>query len=518
MAEDSPEELPPSYRFGDHLIRACIGRGAMARVYSARSSVSGETVALKVLDRWVHEHPAGKERFLREAQVAAAVKHENVVNILDVGVWKKRRYIVMELLTGHDLDEHLERHQVLPVEEVIAIALPVISGMIAVHEAGVVHRDLKPSNIFLCQERGGETVPKVLDFGISKFSDVLDESVKSPTRTRDIIGTPTYMAPEALNGVRQLGPLADQYSLGAVLYECVVGRPPFEGETLLQLLKEISLGKISLPRSVRPEVPVPLESAVLRAMHTTPAARFPTLRELGQALWPMADEETREKWSGQFGTDSEPVTLVTIPKAGLPVTLPPDPNVDFPRLRPTVRWRRVFATFAMVGGLAFLCVRALSENAGSLRAPRVTLQPRALHPSDRAAPAPTALEQPAEESSPPESLPATPRRGRAEPSRASSKAPLRRSLRAILSERHRKSPPSAARPGAGSPATNDQRASRQEVATEMLDPDLAAFFDLPRSTGGAAEARAAGKSEVSNLFPRDDPPRAVGANGAPLLD
>ncbi|HTV25392.1 MAG TPA: serine/threonine-protein kinase, partial [Polyangiaceae bacterium] len=259
MSTILPEELPPNFEFGGYVIRACIGRGGMARVYRAEQAALQRPVALKVLDRWVLEQPQGAQRFLREARAAAAIKHPNVVDILDVGVWQERPYIVMELLSGTDLETHLAQYGVLSDSAVAGLALPIIAGMMAVHDAGVVHRDLKPSNIFLSNGPDGEIIPKVLDFGVSKFNDKLNEPIKAQTKTREIIGTPTYMAPEALNGVRELGPRGDQYSLGAVLYECSTGRPPFEGETLLELLKAIAVGGIPAPRSVRPELSITLE-------------------------------------------------------------------------------------------------------------------------------------------------------------------------------------------------------------------------------------------------------------------
>jgi serine/threonine-protein kinase len=148
------------------VIRACIGRGGMARVYRAEQAALNRPVALKVLDRWVLEKPQGSQRFLREARAAAAIKHPNVVDIVDVGVWQERPYIVMELLSGSDLETHLAQCRRLSESEVAALALPIIAGMMAVHEAGVIHRDLKPSNIFLAAGPDGDVIPKVLDFGV----------------------------------------------------------------------------------------------------------------------------------------------------------------------------------------------------------------------------------------------------------------------------------------------------------------------------------------------------------------
>lgn len=302
MSAPLPDELPPNFEFGNYVIRACIGRGGMARVYRAEQAALNRPVALKVLDRWVLEKPQGSQRFLREARAAAAIKHPNVVDIVDVGVWQERPYIVMELLSGSDLETHLAQCRRLAESEVAALALPIIAGMMAVHEAGVIHRDLKPSNIFLAAGPDGDVIPKVLDFGVSKFNDTLEEPIQGRTKTREIIGTPTYMAPEALNGAREVGPRADQYALGAVLYECAVGRPPFEGETLLELLKAIAVGDVPSPRSIRPQLSILLDDAILRAMNGDPNARFDSLRDFGRAIWPIADDRTKTIWARSFGS------------------------------------------------------------------------------------------------------------------------------------------------------------------------------------------------------------------------
>jgi serine/threonine-protein kinase len=205
----------------------------------------------------------------------------------------------------------------------------------------VVHRDLKPSNIFLSNGADGIVVPKVLDFGVSKFSNTLNDPLQRATKTREIIGTPAYMAPEALDGVRQLGPAGDQYALGAVLYECAVGRPPFEGETLLELLKAVALGKVEPPSALRPEISPPLEQVILRAIERDPGARFGSLREMGRALWPLADGRTQTIWqpsfgngriSGLFGDTAAPTLMV--PKTPSPMQrTPTDPSLERRRFR-----------------------------------------------------------------------------------------------------------------------------------------------------------------------------------------
>jgi serine/threonine protein kinase len=304
MPEGVPDELPPDFEFGAYVIRGCIGRGGMARVYRAEHGTLRRSVALKVLDRWLVEQPTGGERFLREARAAAAIKHPHVVDILDVGVWCGRPFIVMELLTGCDLATYLDEFGMLPNRDMASLALPVIAGVMAVHEAGVVHRDLKPSNIFLSKESDGLVVPKVLDFGISKVQSTLMDSRPAETPSRDIVGTPAYMAPEGLEGVGKLGPAADQYAIGAVLYECAVGRPPFEGETLLGLLKALAVGEFDRPSLRRPDILPDIERVILRAIEREPKNRFPSLRDMGRELWPFADERTKTLWEHSFGNDT----------------------------------------------------------------------------------------------------------------------------------------------------------------------------------------------------------------------
>jgi len=377
MSAELPEQLLPGFEFGPYLIHACIGRGGMARVYRAEQAALNRLVALKVLDRWALEEASGKERFVREAKAAASIKHPNVVDILDVGVWQERPYIVMELLMGHDLDSYLDRYGVLSETEIARLALPVIAGMMAVHDAGVVHRDLKPSNIFLSDGPEGETIPKVLDFGVSKSNNLTDP-LRRATKTREIVGTPAYMAPEALNGVRELGPAADQYALGAVLYECAVGRPPFEGETLLELLMAVAAGKVEVPSSLRPDISPVLEQTILQAISNDPKARFETLRDLGRALWPLADTRTQTIWERSFGNgnlaprrdDASPTLVRGIPE--LPQRIP-----GLRTWRKSLRRRWVWPLVA-AGSLAALGGALLgSSESPPVAAPRAASVPSA---------------------------------------------------------------------------------------------------------------------------------------------
>jgi serine/threonine protein kinase len=510
-----PEELPPNFEFGGYVIRACIGRGGMARVYRAEQAALQRPVALKVLDRWVLEQPQGSQRFLREARAAAAIKHPNVVDILDVGVWQERPYIVMELLSGTDLETHLARHGVMSDSDVAGLALPIIAGMMAVHDAGVVHRDLKPSNIFLANGADDEIIPKVLDFGVSKFNDKLNEPAKAQTKTREIIGTPTYMAPEALNGVRELGTRADQYALGAVLYECCTGRPPFEGETLLELLKAIAVGNVPAPRSIRPEISIPLEDAIVRAMNADPRARFETLREFGRALWPVADDRSRTIWSRSFG-NGRPTTFGGGDTGGLVLLARErmlEPPVSSKRSSTPLHKLSWVGLFLAAGALASWVVfgRNSTEDVHEVdgsEAAAVAVAPAAATPSverrsllgDTPRPA-AAVEASAEE--------AQPAAGSARTPEPSVRARVAGESRASLT---RPATPRVARTTApAAPQPRRKRPTRPADAPEGTDTELEGLFATPEP----AERRADG--ELEGMFPRDEAV-TVGANGAPLPD
>ena len=513
MSAPLPDELPPNFEFGGYVIRACIGRGGMARVYRAEQAALNRPVALKVLDRWVLEKPQGSQRFLREARAAAAIKHPNVVDIVDVGVWQERPYIVMELLSGSDLETHLAQCHRLSEGEVAALALPIIAGMMAVHEAGVIHRDLKPSNIFLAQGADGEVIPKVLDFGVSKFNDNLDEEpTQGRTKTREIIGTPTYMAPEALNGAREVGPRADQYALGAVLYECAVGRPPFEGETLLELLKAIAVGDVPAPRAIRPQLSIHLEAAILRSMHGNPSSRFETLRDFGRAIWPLADERTKTIWARSFGGSR----LATLLGEGTGLVLrSPDHRREPSFDGESPRW----------GSLRKLAWAAAFVAAGVFVAPYVLHSPDSRTVSALAGPPRGVL--PAE---PAESMAqerhsllaeAAAIQNAAEPPPVDADdgiAELR--ARSTSSAHPFGARPSLTRNTKPTPARR-KRATKPEAAAEVgkqaaVDPDLDGLFAAP----GPLDERPPindGARELDGLFPNEQS-ITVGANGAPLPD
>jgi len=309
------DALAPGTVLGRYEIRRQLGRGGMGAVYEAIHRDLKKRVAVKVLFGALAANEEAKQRFLREGEAASRIRHPHVVDVTDVGTDGTRSYLVMELLEGEDLASRLDRGPMTP-EEAADILLPVMAGVAAAHEEGVVHRDLKPENIFLSRPKHGGVVPKVLDFGVSKVAG--DGRL---TGTAATFGTPFYMPPEQLRGARQADHKSDQYAIGVVLYECVVGRRPFEAENIYAMLRAIGDGEYPHPRAVRPDLPESLEAVIVRAMQMDPAGRFPSLRAFGAALLPFASETARVMWADQFrGSEATPARSIS---AGMTIALPP---------------------------------------------------------------------------------------------------------------------------------------------------------------------------------------------------
>jgi serine/threonine-protein kinase len=297
MSAPWPEELPPGFEFDRYRILDCVWRGSVANVYRAESAAQG-VVALKVFDRPKADRLPNFRQLSKNARAAADVRHPNIAALLGVGVWHERPYVVTEWLDGCDLEDYLDRWGLMSEEEVAELALHLISGLMALHQAGAAHGDIKPSSIFLCNGLDGDVIPKLLLADLPYFNG---HASPVDSTTREIaVSTPAYLAPEAIGG-RGRGPSTDQYSLGAVLYECAVGQPPFVGDTLLDLLKAVAVGRIESPRVLRPELSKHLEEAILRAASPEPDARFESLQEMGRTLWPLASDRAREPWAPVFG-------------------------------------------------------------------------------------------------------------------------------------------------------------------------------------------------------------------------
>ncbi len=257
-----------------------LGQGGMGAVWLAEHLSLHSQVAIKLLHLDMANSSEALSRFLREAQSAASLRSPHVVQILDHGVDEGTPYIAMELLDGESLAARLERVTSMNREDVARI----MTHIGRAHEAGIVHRDLKPDNVFLVHN-DEEEIAKVLDFGIAKGNvrGRLESSASSATRTGAILGTPHYMSPEQVEGAKSLDYRADIWAMGVIAFERLLGRRPFEAETLGSLLLTICVRPIPVPSQVG-AVPAGFDAWFARACDREPSARFSSARDAALEL------------------------------------------------------------------------------------------------------------------------------------------------------------------------------------------------------------------------------------------
>src|SRR5687768_8918427 len=262
---------------GAYTVERELGGGGMSRVFVAHDQTRGRRVVLKVLPP---DLAAGVslERFQREIRLAAQLQHPHIVPVLDTGSADGLPYYVMPFIEGESLRERLRRQPQLPVGEALRIACEVASALEYAHGRDIVHRDVKPENILL---RNGQAV--VADFGICRAITHASD-VDPITLAGMAVGTPQYMSPEQAAGEREIDGRSDVYSLGCVLYEMLVGEPPFTGRTAQAVIAKRFGGVVPPIRVVRPSVPVDVERAVLRALALDPKDRFQTAAQFVEAL------------------------------------------------------------------------------------------------------------------------------------------------------------------------------------------------------------------------------------------
>ena len=252
------------------------GTGGMGAVFQGYDRKTGDLVAVKVLA----DHDAEAiNRFEQEAKTLAELGHPNIVRYVAHGTTPEgKQYLVMEWLEGESLAARLDRGR-LSLDEALAVATRVASALAAAHERDVVHRDIKPSNVFLVG--GAADAAKVLDFGLAQAA----HGAARLTRTGSVLGTPGYMAPEqAQSSKGRAHPRADVFSLGALLFECLTGRPAFQGEGVMAILARLMLEDAPRVRSVRPDVPRPIDNLVARMLSRMPEARPENGAEVLRAL------------------------------------------------------------------------------------------------------------------------------------------------------------------------------------------------------------------------------------------
>ncbi len=254
-----------------------LGRGGMATVFLAQDLKHHRSVAIKVLHAELTAE-LGAERFLREIEIAARLQHPHILPLYDSGAAAGFLYYVMPYVEGESLRDRLTREKQLPQEDALRIATEVAGALAYAHSRGVVHRDIKPENIMLS---GGTAV--VTDFGIARAVSAAGDE-HHLTQTGTIIGTPAYMSPEQSAGAGEIDGRSDEYSLACVVYEMLVGAPPFTGPTAQAIIARHSLDMVSPPSIVRATIPDAVEGAILRALSKVPADRYPTTALFAEAL------------------------------------------------------------------------------------------------------------------------------------------------------------------------------------------------------------------------------------------
>lgn len=253
-----------------------LGTGGMAEVYAAYDQVLRRRVAVKIIHVDQLRDPVSRERFVQEARVAAGLQHPNTVAVFDVGEDAGRPFIVMELLEGQSLADRIRTDGRLPVDEVVPVVAGVLAGLQAAHDRAMVHRDVKPSNILL--PSGGGV--KLVDFGIAT---VVADAATHLTTGDDVLGTPRYLAPERVAGQRAT-PASDVYSLGAVMYECLAGRPPFLADAPVALAVAHQREPVRPLTEVAPHVPPGVAAVAERALAKNPGDRFDSAASMRDAL------------------------------------------------------------------------------------------------------------------------------------------------------------------------------------------------------------------------------------------
>src|SRR3569623_35304 len=296
------DRLQDGQTFGRYQIVRLIGEGGMGSVYEAVHTGLKKRFAIKTLLASLAEVEEARLRFLREGEAAATINHPNVVAVTDVGTEGGVPYLVMEYLEGLTLGDLLVARPRLGIEEAVGLLLPVISAVAAGHDAGVIHRDLKPQNIFLDRVRIGEMTPKVLDFGVSKFTRE-DRSV-AITQTMSVLGTAPYMSPEQARGAKRVEFASDQYALGLILYEMLTGQRAHAGEHPLEILHNVASMTIRPARERLPGLPPALDAVLSRMLAGLPAERFRSLHACGRALLPFADAAVRTTLGNGFRPES----------------------------------------------------------------------------------------------------------------------------------------------------------------------------------------------------------------------
>lgn len=282
-SQSTVQHLAPGTRFGDYVVVGEIARGGMGVVHRARHVTLNRTVALKMILGGRLASEGQVQRFYAEAEAAARLEHSGIVPIYEIGCEGDQHFFAMGFVDGDSLAQ-LVKAGPLPPREAARLVREIAIAVQYAHDRGIIHRDLKPSNILL----DGEGHPKVTDFGLAKITD-RDTGLST---TGDVMGTPSYMSPEQATGkIHEVGRPADVYSLGAILYCLLTGRPPFQAASVLETLQQVQQVEAVSPRVLNPAIPRDLDTITLKCLQKPPTKRYASAQELADDLGRFLDEQ-----------------------------------------------------------------------------------------------------------------------------------------------------------------------------------------------------------------------------------
>ena len=308
-------------------VERVLGEGGMGMVVAALHLELHELVALKLLHPGTTENAELVARMLREARAAVKLRSEHVARVTDVGrLQDGSPYIVMEYLQGSDLAAVIQQRGALEVQAAVDYVIQTCDAMAEAHSLGIVHRDLKPGNLFLTRDGSGLPMVKVLDFGISKIR--VSSFTGGLTQENALMGSPYYMSPEQMQSARSVDHRADIWSLGVILYELVVGRPPFAGQTMAELVLEVATHPCPSVRDQRANLPERLDQIVQRCLQKDPTRRYQNVGELVADLAALAPPHA---WAvieraQRFST----ATRLSLRPSASPSTMPARVSPDHP--------------------------------------------------------------------------------------------------------------------------------------------------------------------------------------------
>jgi serine/threonine-protein kinase len=399
VSDARPSE-PPSGELidGKYQVIARIAEGGMGLVLRAKHLDLGRHVAIKVMRP---EHAHNEEvilRMLAEARTAASLRSPHVNRVLDFGRLRSGApYIVLEYLEGSDLCQLLNQRGCFPAKQSADIVLQACEALAEAHALGIVHRDLKPENLFLSEEPGAELELKILDFGISK-TPASRLSGRVLTNPWQVMGSPTYMAPEQMKQSSVVDARADIWALGVVLYELCTAQPPFDADVPTAIFRLVLEEEPPPPRSIVPALPEGLEEVILKCLRKDVVERYQTVVELATALAPFGSDPNRaERIRRVANASAARQTAISLAQTH-PAPIPSTPmalvtshpaSTSEPNLRPRRRWGRIALAGALVALAGTAGYWTVTGSAGEVVGPRAALAPpAAAHPEPAPPPPP----------------------------------------------------------------------------------------------------------------------------------